>query len=379
MLTAIEGRGIHSRDAAAGARFRVVIAGAGPAGVEAALALRRIAGDRVSTTIIAPEPFMGLPPSVLSPFAVGSGYRPPLDGLAVLRPGSLLGVDPVSREIRVSDDATLTYDALLVAVGAKQRKPYPRALAFGAPGSDERMHGLIQDLEAGYVRRVAFVVPSGVSWPLPLYELALLTAARAFDMCVGVELTLVSPEQAPLAVFGEEVARDVAQMLADAGIAVRCGVAAEPPRHGVLQLHPTRDRLDVDRVVTLPTLSGPAIHGLPHDDAGFLPIDAHGRVAGVVGVYAAGDATDFAIKQGGIACQQAEAAAEAIAAAAGVPIEPTPFAPVLRGLLLTEHETRWMQRTMGRESGAEPDDWPHTKFAGRELSRLLGAVPVRGS
>jgi sulfide:quinone oxidoreductase len=375
MLTAIEGRGIHSRDAAAGARFRVVIGGAGPAGVEAALALRRIAGDRVSTTIVAPEPFVCLPPAVLSPFAIGPGHRPSLDGLAVLRRGVLLGVDPASHEIRVSDDAMLTYDALLVAVGARQRSPYPRALVFGAPGSDERMHGLIQDLEAGYVRRVAFVVPFGASWPLPIYELALLTAARAYDMCIEVELTVVTPEPAPLAVFGEEVARDVGRMLADAGIAVRCRVAAEPPRQGVLRLHPTRDEVEVERVVTLPILNGPAIDGLPHDDRGFLPVDAHGRVAGVPGVYAAGDATDFAIKQGGLACQQAEVAAEAIAADAGIAIDPTPFAPVLRGLLLTEHDTRWMQRTLGRQGGAEPDDWPKAKFAGRELAQLLGDFP----
>ena len=37
MLTANEGRGIHSRDAAAGARFRVVIAGAGAIGLPSAV------------------------------------------------------------------------------------------------------------------------------------------------------------------------------------------------------------------------------------------------------------------------------------------------------------------------------------------------------
>ena len=64
---------------------------------------------------------------------------------------------------------------------------------------------------------------------------------------------------------------------------------------------------------------------------GFLPVDTHGRVAGVPGVYAAGDATDFDIKQGGIACQQADAAAEAIAADAGVAIDPAPFARCCAG------------------------------------------------
>jgi sulfide:quinone oxidoreductase len=356
-------------------RLHVLIAGAGPAGVEAALALGRIAGDRVDTTIVAPERFLRLPPAVLSPFAMGAGHRPRLDALTGVKlcAGRLESVDLSSRVARLVDGRALPYDALLVAVGAQPRSPYPRALAYGAQGSDERMHGLIQDLEDGYVKRIAFVVPSKASWPLPLYELALLTAERAFDMCIEPALTLVTPEPAPLAIFGEDVSRDVARMLAAAGIVVRCGVAAEPPRGNMLQLHPSRECVRVDRVVTLPLLSGPAIDGLPHDSAGFLPVDAHGRVTGAPGVYAAGDATDFAVKQGGIACQQAEAAAAAIAAQAGAAIEPAPFTPVLRGLLLTEHETRWMQRPLGLEGTLE--DWSPAKFAGRELSRLIDDVP----
>ena len=147
------------------------------------------------------------------------------------------------------------------------------------------------------------------------------------------------------------------------------------PRCNTLEVHPSGERLDVDRVVTVPVLDGPAIDGLPHDAGGFLPVDAHGRVAGAPGVYAAGDATNFDIKQGGIACQQADAAAEAIAARAGVAIDPAPFAPVLRGLLLTERDTRWLQRDLGSEPSAEGEArepaWPRTKFVGRELSRLL--------
>ena len=63
------------------------------------------------------------------------------------------------------------------------------------------------------------------------------------------------------------------------------------------------------------------------DRSGFLPTDEHGRVGGTVGVYAAGDATSFPIKQGGIAAQQADAVAECIAAGAGAPLETTPFRP----------------------------------------------------
>ncbi len=361
--------------------FRVVIAGAGPAGVEAALTLERIAGNRVLTTIVAPEGrFVHFPPAVLSPFGAGDGRRPVIDLVAgtQVRAGTVVSVDSAAREVRLSAGETLGYDALLIAVGGIHRSPYPRALAFGTPGSEERMHGLIQDLEGGYIKRVAFVVPAAASWPLPVYELALSTAERAFDMCVDVELTLVTAEQSPLALFGEEVSHDVERLLASAGIAVKCRADAEMPRCNALRLHPSGELLEVDRVVTVPVLDGPAIAGLPHDAAGFLPVDAHGRVAGAPGVYAAGDATDFAVKQGGIACEQADAAAEAIAACAGVAIDPAPFAPVLRGLLLTERDSRRFQRDLGLRSSDEPrpgePDWPQAKFVGRELSRLLRPV-----
>jgi sulfide:quinone oxidoreductase len=379
MATATQVRDRWTSDVSAHGRFKVLIAGGGPAAAEAALTLERIAGRRVCTTIVAPqERFVHLPPAVLSPFAAAESVRLRLGGLAAaqLRRGALLCVDPVAREVTLSDGEVLAYDALLVAVGGVHRSPYRRALAFGTPGSEERMHGLIQDVEDGYVKRVAFVVPSPASWSLPIYELALTMAERAFDMCAGVELTLLTPEPSPLAVFGPSVSRDVGQMLARAGISVRSGVDVEMPFRNVLELHPTGGRLDVDRVVTVPIVTGPAIGGLPHDAAGFLPVDAHGRVAGVSGVYAAGDATDFAIKQGGIACQQADAAAEAIAADAGVAIEPTPFAPVLRGVLLTEHDTRWL----GCGDAGEPlPDRLRAKLSGRELSRLLQDASARRS
>jgi sulfide:quinone oxidoreductase len=355
-------------------RLGVVIAGTGPAGIEAALALRRLAGSLVETTLVTPdEEWAHLPMTVMTPFARSGRAHYPLadlvgDAGAALRRGTVAAVDAWEREVRTGDGRTLGYDALLIAVGAVQHVPYPRALAYGVPGAGERMHGLIQDIEDGYVKRVAFVIPPGVSWPLPLYELALMTAERADDMCAHVELTLVTPEPSPLELFGPDTSRAVGDRLDDAGIVLRTAAHADVPATNLVELHHGREQLRVDRVVTLPTLTGPRIDGLPQDDAGFLPVDAHGRVPGAPGVYAAGDATDFAIKQGGIACQQADAAAEAIAAAAGAPIEPRPFRPALRAVLVTEYDASWL---------GPPEDPPWTKIAGRELSRHLTPIPAR--
>jgi sulfide:quinone oxidoreductase len=356
-------------------RFEVVIGGSGPAGIEAALALRRLAGSLIETTFVTPdEECVHLPMTVVTPFARSGSTRYPLadlvaDAGATLHRGTIASVDVGAREVRTVDGETLGYDALLVAVGGVQHVPYPRALAYGAPGAEERMHGLIQDVEAGYVKRVAFVVPPGVSWPLPLYELALMTAERAEDMCAHVELTLVTPESSPLEVFGSDTAGEVGELLDEAGITLRMSTHADVPIVNLVELRPDGEQLRVDRVVTLPMLAGPRIDGLPHDDAGFLPVDLHGRVVGAPGVFAAGDATDFAVKQGGIACQQADAAAEAIAAAAGAAIEPRPFTPALRAVLVTEYDARWL---------GPLEDPPWTKISGRELSRHLTQIHARG-
>ena len=114
--------------------------------------------------------------------------------------------------------------------------------------------------------------------------------------------------------------------------------------------------------------------------AGYIATDRHGRVLGADDVYAAGDGTAFPVKQGGLAAQQADAAAEAIAAAAGVEIEPTPFVPVLRGLLLTGGEPRFLRHDLSRPgSPTETADrslwWPPAKVAARSLTPYLAARP----
>jgi sulfide:quinone oxidoreductase len=220
---------------------------------------------------------------------------------------------------------------------------------------------------------LAFVVPDGRVWPLPLYELALMLAERADSMWVDLELHVVTPEPTPLAVFGEAASHEVAGLLSQANITLHSAARVELLALGRLRVSPSGELVDVQRIVALPRLRGPAIPGLPADAEGFLPVDAHSRVLGVPDVYAAGDATAFPIKQGGIACEQADAAAAAIAARAGAPVDPKPFTPVLRGVLLTEREARYLRREAtgpGRISGRALW-WPPAKIAGRELAGYL--------
>ena len=96
-------------------------------------------------------------------------------------------------------------------------------------------------------------------------------------------------------------------------------------------------------------------------------------------MWAAGDATAFPIKQGGLAAQQAVAAAQAIAAVAGADVTPEPFRPVLRGVLLTGRGRHWIRRDLGGADDAGMAErhalwWPPTKIAGRYLAPYLAAL-----
>jgi CBS domain-containing protein len=199
-----------------------------------------------------------------------------------------------------------------------------------------------------------------------------------------VTLALVTPEHEPLQVFGREASDAVRALLDENGIALHTRAYPAEARAGELLLV-GGGIVVADRVVALPRLHGPRIGGIPQTSEGFIPVDLHGRVSGVANVYAAGDVTRFPIKQGGIAAQQAEAAAEAIAADAGLEVTPRPFRPVLRGLLLTGAAPRFLRAELaggaGETSRASPDAlwWPPAKIAGRHIAPFLAGLAGTGT
>jgi sulfide:quinone oxidoreductase len=363
--------------------FRVVIAGGGVAGLEAALALRDHAGRAVDLTLLGPDPeFVYRPMTVREPFAYGAAQRYPLEEIAhgldaELVQDAVAWVEPGPQIAHTASGEQLGYDALLLALGGRAHPRYRHAITVDDRHMDELLHGLIQDVEGGYLRSIAFVVPPRMAWPLPIYELAFMTAGRAYDMGLEVAVTVVTPEGAPLAIFGQKVSSTVEELLREAGIAVVTSAYAQVPASGRVVLFPGDRRMKFDRVVALPELFGPAVRGLPAAGHGFIPVDLHGKVRGVEGVYAAGDATDFAVKHGGVAAQQADAAAEAITALAGIPIDPKPFAPVIHGMLLTADEPKYLTARITGGHGfsssiTDTPTWsPPSKIAAKHLAPYL--------
>ena len=366
---------------------RVVIAGGGVAGLEAMIAIRQLAGDRVSMTLLSPtDEFHLRALSVGDPFA-----RPAPRVYDVARICEDFGVEfrhdalhAVRREyhaVRTASGDDIEYDSLLVAIGAQPSPVFPGVMAFRGLQDAEAMHGLLQDVEEGYSSRIAFVVPSGTTWPLPIYELALMTAERADSLGLDVQLTIVTPESAPLGIFGLEASRQVDDLLAKRGIVVRPNCHVQSVENGTIVAAPGNIEVRAQRVVALPRLNGPRTPGLPCDTEGFVPVDDHCRVRGTTDVFAAGDGTTFPIKQGGLAAQQAGVAARMIAERAGAFAVPTPFRPVLRAELFTGGHSSFLR---GVVTGGAGDDtsvvaehplwWPPSKVVAPHLTPYLESV-----
>jgi sulfide:quinone oxidoreductase len=360
---------------------RVLIAGGGVAALEAVLALQEIAGRRFDLVLLSAGPYFEYGPlSVAEPFNLGRAHRFELREILADRGveitiDSLEAVDPGNREARTASGVALRYDALLVAIGARKHSGLPGAITFSGARATADVRSLLQDAEAGTVERIAFAVPKGITWSLPIYELALMTSAHFAERDIPTAVSLVTPEPRPVDVFGGRATGAVEEMMRLRGIAFHSAVPvrAEPGRLIVEGGEP----VPADAVVALPRLDAPRIAGLPTDEDGFVPIDRYGRVRDLEGVYAAGDVTSFPLKQGGLASQQADAAAEAIAADLGENVDPHPFRPVLRGLLLTGRAPRYLRaevmRGLSTQStvGSEAVWWPPAKIAGRRLGPLL--------
>ena len=365
---------------------RVAVCGGGVAAIEAVLALREMLTIRPHIDLIAPNgEFTYAPMAVAEPFGLARTKLFALSAIAEdlgaeLHVGSLERVDVRANRLVLSGGGRLPYDFAIVAVGARRRPWLPGARSFGGADDVAGYSELLDRLERGTVSRVAYVAPLGIGWTLPVYELVLLTSSRLAERGVpGVELTVVTPEADPLAAFGAAASRMLRGQLADRGIRLRVGVTAQRLSPGSLALS-SGEALEIDEVIAWPRMEGRRVKGLPADPDGFLPVDDHCLITGLQNVYAAGDGTAFPIKQGGIASQQADVAAESVAARLGAPLSPSVFEPTLRGMLLTGVAPIYLRAAASAAASEEGQLagnalwWPPTKIAGRYLGPYLASA-----
>ena len=361
----------------------MTIVGGGVAALETLIALRRLAEDRVALELITPKAEWAYRPlAVAEPFGLGEAKTYDLvqiarDHGAALHLAGVQSIDTDTHRLSTWDGRELSYEILVVAVGAQSTPAVPGSVTVTGPSYTSRFRTVLRKLDERRIRRIAFAVPGGVSWPLPLYELALMTGTHAAERGLRkYALSLVTPEEEPLQLFGAAASAAVRALLDERGISFHGGRYPSEARDGELTVVPGPS-IAADRVVSLPRLGGPFFPGLPHDAEGFIPTDLHGLVEGAADVYAAGDATTCPIKQGGVATQQADAVAAAIAARVGAPVEAAPFRPVMRGLLLTGGAPRFMRAEVAGGADHPPLAsthalwWPPSKIAGHWLAPYL--------
>jgi sulfide:quinone oxidoreductase len=136
----------------------------------------------------------------------------------------VLLASPEERSVYTSRGRTLEYDALLLAAGGRAQEGILGAVTFGGPGDTRAVAMLLEDLERGLVHHVLFAIPTAVGWTLPVYEIALLTAERLAESGIEALVSVVTPEEAPLAAFGQETSDRVMTLLRDRRVEIHAGV-----------------------------------------------------------------------------------------------------------------------------------------------------------
>lgn len=369
--------------------LRVLVAGGGFAAAEALLALRAYAGDRITLDFATADGRLAFRPASTTAASVAEDVQSyDLTDLAEatgarLHQDTLEAVAPRIGRARMASGAHLDYDALLLAIGARARVAVPGALTFRDQRDVPRVAAVFDELRAGEVRRLVLAAPAGVTWTLPLYELALYAARECDAHDPRCEVTVVTPERAPLAVFGDDVAAAAGRVLREHGVRVVTGTRPERADHEGVRLA-WGGCIPADRVIAVPALVGRRIPGVPsHDFSGFVQTDARGRVTDVERVWAAGDMTTCPIKQGGLAAQQAELAAADIAALAGAVTPQPPDHLVLRAKLLGGDDPLYLRAELGHDGHAiestslaldEPPWWPDAKVFGRHVTPWMATA-----
>ena len=137
------------------------------------MALTALAEQRAHVTLVSADPYFRYRPAATAePF----GDEPPLvydlralvEGLgASYVPGRVSAVAPKARWLHLTSGRRLSYDALILAIGAGHRAGVPGAITFRDQRDVPRLRQVLLKARYAGASRLTFAVPSRRSWSLP--------------------------------------------------------------------------------------------------------------------------------------------------------------------------------------------------------------------
>jgi sulfide:quinone oxidoreductase len=232
------------------------------------------------------------------------------------------------------------------------------------------------------------VLPPNVPYAAPLYEMAFMIDSFLRDAHARepVTITFVTCEASYIEAFGPLLNDLILERFEARGIVHHASTTVTTIEAGVANFA-NREPLPYDLLITFPP-TGAAVPfpALPTNARGYLDTQLATRhVQGFTDIFAAGDASDFPIKQAFLALLQADAVAEGIAADIQGRLPRFVFEPVSK-FVMEEFDTGlYAQAPFATEGGLHVEvDSPAYKAGASPLwrigKRMLGtAVPRRFS
>jgi sulfide:quinone oxidoreductase len=308
----------------------IVVIGSGFAALTAVRELRR-RNQEVRITLVAPKAELMYYPSLIwVPAGLRRGADLNIDVSGFLaaqriefHAGRVTGLQDGGRSV-LTDNGTLSNDALLIASGGRFLKAMPgieHALTIceGAAAA-EAIRERLEKLDGGTIAFGFGTNPKeqGAMRGGPMFELlfGIDTLLRKQGRRDRFKLVFFNAAKQPGKRLGDKAVAGLLREMAKRDIATHLG--HKPTGFEADKVRTEGGDIPADLILFMPGMSGPAWAGeagMPLSDGGFFQADTHCQVAGADKVYVAGDSgsypgPDWLPKQAHIADLQARAAAE---------------------------------------------------------------------